>query len=314
MASTFKGQPVFNERHAKGLSPEDLIASYKSGKIKADGTVGRVYYNSETGWYDAEIQVWDEDTANNIDSGEWFPSCAYLGNYSGTGGKHNLIPYQNELKSGTYTHLAVVKVPRYDGAKFCEKGEINVMSKFTNWLKEVFNSAPDDVKNELAEEVKKDKEADGKKEAENDGGISPDATIEYADGKKVSIKELLDAFKASQKSAPAENEVSIDDEIDIDGKKVSIKELLAIYEKSKEATNAGDGAETDKKEKDKKEEVTNAAPPESAATEKEVSLKLKKAIEVNNSGAPDPIAIETIDDRQKAVRERYSFDYKKEAK
>jgi len=109
MAQTFIGKPVVNLMH-KDLEPQDFK--------KGDGVVTNVYYNETDGWYYCDFLVWDEETKKNCAGGKFSVSCAYVPTDTDlVGGVHNNIKYDQEVRNGEYTHLAIVKNPRYNKAR-----------------------------------------------------------------------------------------------------------------------------------------------------------------------------------------------------
>src|SRR5260221_2164979 len=110
MAQTFVGKPVIDEVH-KDANPENF-------KDIADGVVIRVWTDPVDGWDWAEFLVWDEETMRHCKSREYSVSCAYTPTeVNEQGGLHNNIAYDGEFLNGVYTHLAIVKDPRYEQAK-----------------------------------------------------------------------------------------------------------------------------------------------------------------------------------------------------
>lgn len=80
------------------------------------GRVHNVWYNKEDGWYWCDGVITNQKALDLIDKG-WSVSCSYnVSNYSDKGGTENNIKYDMEFLDGDFTHLAIVKNPRYEGA------------------------------------------------------------------------------------------------------------------------------------------------------------------------------------------------------
>lgn len=109
MAASMEGKPIVNWDH-RTVKPGE----YNKGKFQ--GIITKVYFNSADGWYHASGYVWDEPTRKNIQNG-YSISCAYAVSEWGEGGAYHKVPYEKEVLNGTYTHIAVVPVPRYEGAR-----------------------------------------------------------------------------------------------------------------------------------------------------------------------------------------------------
>lgn len=168
MASTFVGKPVIDVIH-KDVQPDTVAEG------DADGIVTRVWLDGETGWHCAEYLVWNPETQKHCESAAYSVSCAYEPTeVDESGGEYHNIPYADKILNGTYTHLAIVTSPRYEGAriqlvnskggtmswKFWEKGQrknaapidpskemVNVDGKDVP-LKELYDSLPEEKKEE----------------------------------------------------------------------------------------------------------------------------------------------------------------------
>lgn len=106
---TYLGKPIVNWDHRK-VNPKE----YNQGTFQ--GIVTEVYYDSVDGWWHARGYVWDEATRKNIEAGHSI-SCAYNVSEWGDGGEYHKVPYVKEAINGKGTHIAVVSVPRYEGAR-----------------------------------------------------------------------------------------------------------------------------------------------------------------------------------------------------
>jgi hypothetical protein len=222
---TFVGKPVIDEQH-KNAKPENF-------KEVADGVVIRAWNNPEDGWDWCEFLVWDEQTLRHCKDPQYFVSCAYdPTKVDRNGGKYHNIPYDGEFLEGAYTHLAIVKDPRYEGANI------------------VWNSVGGDKHMNLFKIFRKSEEV-----AEVDGAKS---FIEV-DGEQVSVENAVKLIKAE--NAKAKNGAMADDDIvKIDGKDYSGKDIKNAIRNAKKKAKNSDGEEGEKagdqedSEKDEKKE------------------------------------------------------------
>lgn len=257
MANSLKGKPIINWDH-RSVNPKEY------GKGKFQGIVTEVYYNSIDGHYHAKGYVWDEATRKNIENG-FSISCAYTVSDWGDGGTYHQVPYVKEVRNGSYTHIAVVPVPRYESARI-----------------ELLNSAKGGIMG-LLSLFRKDKTEE---KVDIDMSTAKVAVEGIGD---VALEELVNSFKKSEAiKAAAGKTLGLTDVIELDGKKVSIQELvnshLAFYNEAeekdlKEKHNSGghsvpmkncamcNAAEDEKKKED--DEKKNAAEEEKKKKDEE---------------------------------------------
>ena len=231
MRPSFRGKPVVNWFH-KGVKPDD----FKKGN--ADGIITGAYYNPEDGWDYVEFLVWDSATKENCDKG-YRLSCAYVPtDVKVEKGLYHNIPYDGEVISGDYTHMAIVDNPRYERS-FIMCNSMGGLTMKGLWLK-LLNAVT------------------GKPEPKE---LSNKAEIEI-DGKKISLEELANSFKAEKaekEKLALENsvkEMKDDSIITIDGEEVSVKDLKAAHAaftaRHNAAEEAGEKARKDKEEAERK--------------------------------------------------------------
>jgi hypothetical protein len=274
MAPSFIGRPVINENH-KEVDP----AVYDQGL--ADGIVTRTWFDAD-GWYWAEMLVWDEGTQRNIEDNAYSVSCAYtVTETKSEGGQHNNVPYTQEIVNGEYTHLAVVRNPRYEGARIIYNSKEDTgMLKFFSWFKG----------------------KDGK-EVKNAGEVDENQTVTI-DGTPVPLKELIAVYKAeeAEKAKAAElgaSKPGITDDtlMEIDGKETTVKNLCDSYRNMKSRKNAAEEEEKKKAEKEK------AAKEESERKNAEDEAKKKKD-EEERKNAEDAEKKKKEDDERKNAEEK----------
>lgn len=234
IAQSFVGMPVINEVHAN-VDASD----YKRGR--ADGIVTRVWFEPSDGWYWCEFLVWDEATIRNCLSAAYAVSCAYrIEKPIGPGGEHNSLPYDGEVQHGAYLHLAIVSNPRYEGSRIIALNSKGGSPMWKFW--------------------KLGKDKDGK-EVRNAVDINGETLVDVG-GKKVTLKELIDAHNAKAQKAGGEVALTDTTVIELDGNEVTVADLKNAYEekeKEKEAENKAKNEADEKEKKEKDKEAMNAA-------------------------------------------------------
>lgn len=247
MRPSMKGKPIVNWYHKK-VDPKD----YKKGAM--DGIVTAAYHNPDDGWDWIEFLAWDDSTKQNCDNGYQL-SCAYVPTeVIMKPGLHNNVPYDGEIIGGTYTHVAIVKDPRYERSLIMCNSLGGKMKKF--FLKLVGKETPVELANSTE--------------------------IPMPDGKKISLETLVNSYKAEQaekEKTVLENsikEIKDDTLLKVDGIEVSVKDLKEAHsahtarlnamaeadEKAKkdaEEAEKKNAAEAEEKKKAEEEEKRNAA-------------------------------------------------------
>ena len=280
MRGSFVGKPVVNENH-KDVSPENF-------KDIADGVVTRVWHNAEDGWDYCDMVIWDEATKKNMRSGAYSVSCAYRPtDVDPAGGEHHNVKYSAEVLNGDYTHLAVVRNPRYEGARIILNSKGGRTMKLLFWQKDKKNSKE----------------------------IKTDATVEI-DGKQVPFSDIINACKMAKKKNEDDDDKKLPDEIkddtviEIDGEEMPFKNLKEHYRSMKK--NEADAAEKKKDDEDaakeKENEEKEEADKEKAEKEKQNAAKVaadtKKAEELKNARLKGkPVAAQKHVTKQERVAE-----------
>lgn len=202
MANSFVGKPIFNKRH-RDATDNDFSAG------RADGIVTRCYWDGEKGKYAVDTLIWDGDTITDILENGYLPSCSYDADFKGVKGRHNNVPYQDEVANGTYTHLAIVPNPRYERVSIiANQGGQNMKLMF--WKKDQkLEDKPSEV--ELANSV-----------------------VEIEAGKEIKVEDLIAGYTADQNRkaeelANSKAKMSDEDHVDIGGKKILVKDLKVGY-------------------------------------------------------------------------------------
>lgn len=109
-AKSLVGRPVTIDH--QDVSPNTVTDG------EADGIVTRVWRDDKTGWWNAEYLAWSPEAQQYSEDPNYSVSCAYDPKETDdNGGEYHSIPYASEILDGEMTHLALVKNPRYEGAK-----------------------------------------------------------------------------------------------------------------------------------------------------------------------------------------------------
>lgn len=266
MANSLKNKPIINWDH-RPVDPGE----FDKGKFQGIIT-GPAVFNAVDGWYHAPGVIWNKQTLRNVQNG-YSISCAYVPTDMDTRpGTHNKVPYQAEVLDGEYTHIAVVPVPRYEGARI-----------------ELLNSGGNPMG--LLSFFRKDKPEE---KVEFDAAT---AKVALDGGSEVPLTELINSYKAVEAAkAQAPVKCGLEDLIEVDGKKVPVRELLnahltqmknSLESEHKEGDHKGspkdncgmcNSAEEDEKKKKAEDERKNAA-----ASAEAVEKKRKEDEELKNT-------------------------------
>lgn len=202
---SFEGKPVIDEQH-KDATPQNF-------EEIADGMVSNVWTDPVDGWDWCEFYVWDEETLRHAKDPTYRVSCAYNPTkIDQKGGKYHNVEYDGEFLDGEYTHLAIVKDPRYEGANIVWN---SVGGKVMKNIFKLFR-APE------TEEV-----------AELDGA----KTFIEVDGERVTIENAVKIVQEHTKAGKTV-EMKDSDMILIDGKNWTVAEIKNAMKEAKAAKNA----------------------------------------------------------------------------
>lgn len=240
MKSSFIGKPVVNEVHKSLTAQEAFKLSDEERESLADGIV----YNCgwlDNGWCFADVIIWDLQTQKNIDENRYLASCAYIPKNEGKSGKWHGFDYNEEILDATYTHMAIVKDPRYEGMHIYELPN-EYMNSTSNTLLEMIKNKEQKMaifKFFLPKEKKNNLEPERKEETPDLEKINADESFIDIDGEKVPLSELIKTWQVEQSEKQiTENAINPEDEVEVDGNKVKAKELVDCYMRNKAKMNA----------------------------------------------------------------------------
>lgn len=229
IAKSLIGKPIIDWDHAD-VWPEII------GDGQADGVVYDVW-KGDDGWWHAGYVVWTKSAVEHCESGEWSVSCAYTETETDfSGGKHHSIPYTQEVLDGVCNHLALVKKPRYEGARIRANSTENGGYKMAWKLSDLIPGKKD------------------KPEVLRLNAAEAASTKMDVDGEAHSIADLVKRHNAAM--APSDvMTCSDDDEVEFEGKKYKAGDLRNSHRNSVKK-NAEDAA---KKEEEARKARENSA-------------------------------------------------------
>jgi len=284
MLPSFVGKPVFLEHN-----DIDAMEAFENGKkTLPPGVVSETGYDDGSGWYWADMIIWDEETQNAIDKYGFTVSCAYnVEQADGKGGSYHAIPYDQEVITGEYTHMAIVNNPRYEGATIVRNSKTQGgKMKFKLLGKKVENQEPEKKEG-------KEKEEDEMLNAEN-------SVVKMENGETVPVSEMIQAYKNSKNS---ENVLNQEDEIEVDGETVPVSKLIQAYKSRNNAEPPQD------EEAEDVVKMQNSAPEKKQKAKNENFKKIENAVSVE--AEPAKPQINTRSERLARGKERYSLGGKK---
>lgn len=230
-----KGRPVIIE-HKLGIKPDNM-EKYAVGYVTKSG------YNEFNGDFYCEFVTWDDEAIRLLKDG-YTLSTSYIAKGFADGGTHINTPYDREITDLDFTHLAIVKNPRYEKVKVYQ--------------------------NSIDEEQHKEEETETE-EHQNSAIIKEkecNMTEEKIEVEQGFFNTLLGmAQKAFSNGKEEEKDNAKDDEFEYEGEKYSKKELVNAFKKMKDnemdeedAEDAEDAIdEAEKENKCGKKEKMNSA-------------------------------------------------------
>lgn len=296
MNRSFLGKPVFNFTH-KVVPIEDAF-NFTSEEIEehAVGVVSDVGYDVESGYFFADMMIWDEETQDNISEG-YKVSDAYIPEV-GPGGEYNNVPYDEEVMGGKYDHMAIVENPRYGDVKIFENSK---GVKPMKW--KIFGKKEKDVKKNADDSPP----ADDDKKKDDEMSLNADSVLMGEDGEEYPLSEMIEAYKSANMKDEKPT-MNMEDTIEIDGKDVSMKELHDNYCAHKNAEPPTDEALDDVVDADLKKNSAG----EDGKKEKANDNFLKIKTNASKGARPEKIKVNTVKSRLQRGSERYGSAVKVE--
>jgi hypothetical protein len=140
MDPSFAGRPIFVE-HVDDVEPDlDTL------RTEADGWVIESFFNAADGKHWVKFIVVSDEAERAIQSGMRL-SNAYIPKSFGNKGLWNGVPYEKEITSAEYEHLAIVENPRYEESVILTPEEFkHYNERNTAELKKLSNSQKGEFK------------------------------------------------------------------------------------------------------------------------------------------------------------------------
>lgn len=263
MDKTFAGKPVYVGHQKVNL--DNL-------QQEADGYVSESFYLPEDGSHWLKFIAVSDKAQEAIKKG-YKVSNGYIPEGRGVGGEWHNVPYQWEVTSGKYTHLALVDDPRYEEAVIMTPEEFKKYKETKKaQLEQLQNSKTKQGVNKMQWKLF------AKKEVTNSDDIS-NVMVELSNGRAVSVREMVNALEEDKAK-----EDLMACKVKVNGEDMAIADLISAYEK-KDCRNEADEEEVKKEEvvEEKKEEEK---PVEENPEEKEA----KKNEDVDKRAIIDEVA------------------------
>lgn len=119
MDPSFRGKPVF-VKHKSDITEEEFQ--------NADGYVWNSFFNKSDGNHWVQFIVTTPKGKDAISKGWKLSNAYYRESESGPGSWHS-VPYDSEVKSGKYDHLAIVDTPRYEESNILTTEEFQIYNQ-----------------------------------------------------------------------------------------------------------------------------------------------------------------------------------------
>lgn len=248
LAKTAYGIPVVIEHPGIPINGQSIK------DIKVVGRVAKFDYEPEADLWWAEFVVDDDEAVQLLKSG-YGVSTAWYGNDYKSGGTYNNVPYDRELLTARYEHLAIVKNPRYEMAKdpvFLNSKGSDTRQQQTKPGTILINSTGSPIGGikmlakiwrTVKEEVKANENEELVLELEH-GQMPLSKVVE-----ELKTMKAKEAAKDEAKEGPKSRVLNADDEVEVDGRKMKVHELVSEYKAAKKHSDDSE-AEAKKHEKD----------------------------------------------------------------
>lgn len=286
MLPSFIGRPVCIDHHH--ITPDNYEELKQSGVIV--GNVIKTWFNPEDGWFWADFIVETEKGRSCINDHGYSVSCAYNVITVQEGGLWHDIKFDGEITDGSFTHLALVELPRYEDSKITTHlPSMLVNGKSGHYVDE----------NKKTREAKMEFNWKFWEKKEN----SKERTDELANlhveinGKTMPLGEVLNAVEKSGMFRENKNGKNImcskGDIVDIEGHSYPIGEMVDAYNSMKK-NNKEEEERKELEAKNAKEEEEKAAAEKKELEEAQNAKKIKEAEELANSKADGKLKFEEL--------------------
>jgi hypothetical protein len=298
MAPTMQGVPVIIDH------PDEKITEQNIDQLKVVGRVADMHYDVESETWYAHFVVEDAEAVKLLQQG-YGVSTAWIGEKYSGGGTFNNCPYNREVLKARYEHLAIVKNPRYEMAFnpiFCNSKDRQIGNNVDNIIN-VQNKESVSMFGKLFKKVTSREEIMVNSNEE--------FTIEV-DGKELPLKEAIEQIKLNAKEEGKEEAKC--NEVDVDGEKMTVNELIDAYknlkkaslEKEEEAKKNAEEEEKKKEEEAKKNAEDEEKKKEEEEEEKKQNSRFNDFDDLHKNGKEkNQVGYLTVRERVELGRSKY---------
>ena len=311
LSKTAFGIPVVIEHPGIPIDSESIK------DLKVVGRVAKFDYETDSDLWYAEFVVDDDEAVQLLKNGHGV-STAWYGNEYTNGGTYNNVPYDRELLTARYEHLAIVKHPRYEMAKdpvFLNSKTAETRQDAKQPSSILINSTSNPIGGikmlakiwrTVKEEVKANENEELVLELEH-GQVPLSKVVEEL--KSMKAKEAAKKDEATE--GPAHRVLNDDDEVEVDGKKMKVHELVSEYKMAKKHS---DEAEAKKDEKhEASDEAEGEAKKHEAEAESEGEAKKHEAEAMCDEAESDEESKKMESKKSNSVDEAARFNSLKSA-
>ena len=257
MAPTSMGIPVVIDH------PDIPVTDATIGELPVVGRVADMHYDDENEHWLAHFVIDDTRALELLKQGYGISTAWYGEKYTG-GGTFNNLPYDREVVSARYEHIAIVASPRYEIAV----GPVFMNSADPDKIDGHDGQNAVNIKQALTKEGGKMLSKVWKKLTSREDFVTNagEEIMVDIDGQDKPLSEVIElARHANKKNADEEKKdeekkeakVNGEDKVDVDGENMTINDLVAAYKDFKKASkkNADEEKEDEEKKKENEEET-----------------------------------------------------------
>jgi len=215
MARSMNGKPVYNYAHDERTNAERLTDL----KETACGYVADTFIGDD-GWLWSKLMIIDDEAHDNIATGLYSVSNAYIPTATERGGMHLNLPFDRQITNAEFTHIALVTNPRYEQAVIMTEERYAEYTETRR--KELLNSLPTKEKPKMSLKFFKTRKEEV---SQVDAETSIELTNSKGDVVTVTVEEMINAVTKASAPTPAPQMVKVGD------KEMTLTELVNSYQK-----------------------------------------------------------------------------------
>lgn len=288
MDKTFEGRPLY-VRHVDNVDVSKIGKAdpeSPTGDTKEEGYVVESFFNPADGKHWVKMLVVGDRARQAIAQG-WKLSNAYEVGEWGSGGDWHGVPYEKEVMSANYDHMAIVDDPRYQESKILTPEEFQKYNEERIAATKRLMNSKADKKGDTSMKFSffKKEKVENSKDLEQYSVTLPKSGKEVALADLVTNADEMEMKKNEPVMADPEHKVKLNS-----GEELSINELVSKYEECMKAMPKNGEDEIDSQdlenEMDEEEKKKNAAE-EEEKKKNEAEDKKKKDAEMKNALATE---------------------------